>query len=161
MDRHRARRIVTAVNGTTAAGLLIARLTGARVRTGRDRMLIAERYPLRVPPATCFTVGSVILTRHTAEWLLDDRRAALFAHERHHAGQYAWLGPLFWPAYWAACGWSRAVTGTWHARNVFEVRAGLAAGNYTDRPPRPWLARVMPTTASEKSRPSPGSPSRD
>ena len=160
MDRHRARRIVTAVNGTTAAGLLIARMVGARVRPGRDDMLIAEGYRLPIPPATCFTVGSVILTRRTAAWLLDDERAALFAHERHHAGQYAYLGPVFWPAYWAACGWSRALTGTWHARNAFEVRAGLAAGNYPDRPLRPWLARLSRSTARKTPRPSPRTPSR-
>lgn len=160
MDRHRARRLVTAVNGTTAAGLLIARLVGARVREGRDHVLIAEGYRPRIPPATCFTVGSVILTRRTAEWLLDDERAALFGHERHHAGQYAFLGPLFWPAYWAACGWSRALTGTWHARNVFEVRAGLAAGNYPARPLRPWLVRITRSTASRTPRPPAGTPSR-
>lgn len=161
MDRHRARRVVTAVNGTTAAGLLIARIVGARVREGPDRVLIAEGYRPKIPPASCFTVGSVILTRRTAEWLLDEKRAALFAHESHHAGQYAWLGPLFWPAYWTACGWSRALTGTWHARNIFEVRAGLAAGNYPEASLRPWLARLTRSTARKARRPSPETRSLD
>jgi hypothetical protein len=152
MNRQRARQVITAINGTTGAGLLIARAGGAHVRRGRDGVLIAEGYRLHVPPATCFTVGSVILTRRTASWLLDEERSALFDHERHHAGQYAWLGPLFWPAYWAACGWSRALTGTWHARNAFEVRAGLAAGGYPSRPLRPWLARLTRSTANRVTR---------
>jgi hypothetical protein len=140
--RHLARTIVTAVNGTTGAGLLVALAGGARIRRGRDGVLIAEHYRRQVPPATCFTVGSVIMTRRTADWLLAEERAELFRHERHHAGQYAWLGPLFWPAYWAACGYSYATTGSWGSRNIFERRAGLAAGGYpTNVPLRPWLTR--------------------
>jgi hypothetical protein len=144
--RHLARAVVTAVNGTTGAGLLVALAGGARIRRGRDGVMIAENYRRRVPPATCFTVGSVIMTRRTAEWLLAEERSALFGHERRHAGQYAWLGPLFWPAYWAACGYSYTTTGTWGSRNVFERRAGLTDGGYpTDPPLRPWLARLRPT----------------
>ena len=143
----RARTLLTAINGTTGVGLLIALAGRARIRRGRDGVLIAEEYRLPVPPATCFTVGSVIMTRRTATWLLDQERAALFGHESRHAGQYAVLGPLFWPAYWLACGWSYAATGSWGARNVFEQRAGLAAGGYpTNLPLRPWLARLVDTT---------------
>src|SRR3982750_2394361 len=134
MNRQRARQVITAINGTTGAGLLIARAGGARIRRGRDGVLIAEGYRLRIPPATCFTVGSVILTRRTASWLLDQERSALFDHERPHAGQHAGLGPLCGPPWWGACGWSRALTGPWHARNAFEVRAGLTAGGYPSRP---------------------------
>ncbi|HEY0000225.1 MAG TPA: hypothetical protein VGB74_07210 [Actinoplanes sp.] len=142
MVRHLARTIITAANGTTGAGLLVALAGGARIRRGRNGVLIAENYRRRVPPATCFTVGSVIMTRRSAEWLLAEERAELFGHERRHAGQYAWLGPLFWPAYWAACGYSYATTGSWGSRNVFERRAGLTAGGYpVDLPLRPWLAR--------------------
>jgi hypothetical protein len=140
--RHRTRTALTALNGTTGAGLLLAVAGRARVRRGRDGVLIAEGYRRRVPPATCFTVGSVVLTRRTAEWLLAEERAVLLAHESRHAGQYAVLGPLFWPAYWLACGWSYALTGSYGSRNVFERRAGLAEGGYDDRPLRPWLARV-------------------
>jgi hypothetical protein len=96
-----------------------------------------------VPPATCFTVGSVILTRERADWLLDADRADLLGHESRHAGQYALLGPLFWPAYWAACGYSYALTGTWGARNAFERHAGLTAGGYRNAPLRPWAARLL------------------
>src|SRR5689334_1817459 len=76
-----ARAVLTAVNGTTGAGLLLALASGARIRRGRDGVLIAEGYRRKVPPATCFTVGSVILTRRTADWLLDPEREHLLAHE--------------------------------------------------------------------------------
>ena len=57
------RTVLTAANGTTVAGLLLATLAGARIRRGRSGVLIAEGYRRKVPPATCFTVGSVIMTR--------------------------------------------------------------------------------------------------
>jgi len=141
---HVARTLLTAVNGTTGAGLLLALVTGAKIRRGRHGMLIAEGYRPRVPPASCFTVGSVILTRRTADWLLAEERAALLAHESRHAGQYAALGPLFWPAYWIACGWSYAATGSYGTRNLFEKRAGLRDGGYRDDLPlRPWMTRFV------------------
>lgn len=162
--RAAARTVLTAVNGTTGAGLLIALASGAKLRPGRDGILIAEGYRHRVPPATCFTVGSVILTRNTADWLLDPEQANLLAHESRHAGQYAVLGPLFWPAYWLACGYSYALTGSYGSRNAFETRAGLTDGGYTDKPLRPWAARLLnglvrPSAATASTRRPPGSPS--
>jgi hypothetical protein len=142
-----ARTVLTAANGTTGAGLLLAVATGARIRRGRNGVLVAEGYRRKVPPATCFTVGSVILTRRDAEWLLDSERAELFGHESRHAGQYALLGPLFWPAYWFACGYSYARTGSFAVRNAFERHAGLAAGGY-----------LTPSAASASSDPPDGSP---
>ncbi|HET6481218.1 MAG TPA: hypothetical protein VFG35_14435 [Actinoplanes sp.] len=160
--RHLARGALTAVNGTTGAGLLVALAGRARIRRGRHGVLIAEGYRLPVPPATCFTVGSVILTRRSAAWLLDDQRAELFAHEHRHAGQYAMLGPLFWPAYWLACGYSYAATGSWGARNFFERHAGLKAGGYpTDLPLRAWTARLRGLSATRSGRRPAGSPSPD
>ena len=140
---HVARTVLTAVNGTTGVGLLLAKAAGAKVRRGRDGVLIAEGYRRKVPPATCFTVGSVILTRRSAEWLLHVDRCELFEHESRHAGQYAVLGPLFWPAYWIACGYSYALTGSYGTRNAFEKRAGLASGGYQEKPLRPWAARLV------------------
>jgi hypothetical protein len=149
MNRHLTRAVATAINGTTGAGLLVALAGGARIRRGRHGVLIAEGYRRKVPPATCFTVGSVIMTRRSADWLLAEERSALFDHERRHAGQYAWLGPLFWPGYWLACGYSYAATGSYGARNVFERRAGLRAGGYpVDEPLRPWLARRFSGSAA-------------
>ncbi|WP_306203949.1 hypothetical protein [Actinoplanes sp. RD1] len=138
----RLRSAVNLLNGTTGAGVLLALLSGTRLRRGRDGILVAEGYRRRVPPATCFTVGSVILTRRPAAWLLHPDRAELFAHESRHADQYALLGPLFWPAYWATCGWSWALTGSYGARNAFERHAGLAHGGYRDLPLRRGLRRV-------------------
>jgi hypothetical protein len=138
---HVARTVLTAVNGTTGFGLLLALTSGAKVRRGRHGVLVAEGYRRRVPPATCFTVGSVIITRRTADWLLDAERAELFGHESRHAGQYAVLGPLFWPAYWLACGYSWARTGSYGVRNVFERHAGLAAGGYPTSAPSRRMRR--------------------
>jgi hypothetical protein len=160
MRPHLARTVLTAVNGTTGVGLLVALAGGARIRRGRHGVLIAEGYRRKVPPATCFTVGSVIMTRRTAEWLLAEERAELFGHESRHAGQYAVLGPLFWPAYWTACGYSYATTGSWGARNLFERLAGLRAGGYpTGLPLRPWLARLRRSAATGPRTPPPGNPS--
>jgi hypothetical protein len=157
--RHLARTILTAVNGTTAAGLLIALATGAKVRRGPGGVLIAEGYRRRMPPATCFTVGSVIITRRTADWLLAPERARLFDHESRHATQYAAFGPLFWPAYWLSCGWSYALTGSYGARNAFERHAGLATGGYRELPLRPWAARFTRSAATASTDPPDGSPS--
>ena len=129
-----ARTVLTAANGTTGAGLLIAVAAGARIRRGPGGVLIAEGYRAPVPRQTCFTVGSVILTRRTAEWLLHEQHAGLVAHETRHAAQYAVLGPLFWPAYWLACAWSYATSGTYGLRNAFEKHAGLAEGGYRPQP---------------------------
>ena len=153
------RNVLTAANGTTVAGLLLATVAGARVRRGRSGVLIAEGYWPKVPPASCFTVGSVILTRNTAEWLLADEHADLLAHESRHAGQYAMFGPLFWPAYWLACGYSYVLTGSYGARNGFEQHAGLTAGGYDRTPLRPWLARIRRSAAIPPRYPPPGSPS--
>ena len=137
-----ARTALTAVNGTTLAGLAVAAVSGARLRRGSGGVLVAEGYRLPVPRQTCFTVGSVVLTRRPAQWLLDPAREHLLAHETRHVGQYAVLGPLFWPAYWLACGWSYALTGSYGARNAFERHAGLAGGGYREQPLRPWAARL-------------------
>lgn len=142
--RPAVRSALTALNGTTAAGLLLAKVAGARIRRGRDGVLIAEGYRLPVPRNTCFTVGSVILTKRSADWLLAAERARLLAHECRHAGQYAVLGPLFWPAYWLACGWSIALTRSYGVRNFFERNAGLLDGGYPeDLPLRPWAQKAL------------------
>jgi hypothetical protein len=156
----RARTVFTALNGTTAAGLLVALAGRATIRRGPGGVLVAEGYRLPVPPATCFTVGSVIMCRRSTEWLLHEDRAELFGHECKHAGQYAVLGPLFWPAYWLACGYSWTTTGSWGARNLFERLAGLESGGYpTDLPLRPWLLRLRGSAATRSRRRPPGNPS--
>ena len=155
-----ARTALTAVNGTTLVGLLLAKAAGARVRRGPGGILIAEGYQGRLVTQTCFTVGSVVLTRRTADWLLHELHVDLLAHETRHADQYALLGPLFWPAYWLACGYSYAMTGSYGVRNAFEKHAGLKAGGYPEtHPVRPWAARfVRGSAASSSTRPPGGSP---
>ena len=92
-----------------------------------------------MPPAPAFCLGNVIITR------LDAIAAGspLFRHEARHATQYAWCGGvLMVPLYLAAAGVSWALTGDFGSRNVFERRAGLAGGGYTDKPLRPALRRL-------------------
>ncbi len=116
------------VNGTTLAGLGIARATGCTI-TRRDHCFQASGYRHRFPLAGAFTIGSVVLTRHE----LDER---VWQHELAHVRQYAWCGPMFLPLYGLAAGWSWVRCGDWWSRNVFERRAGLAAGGYVERPIR-------------------------
>jgi hypothetical protein len=157
---HLARTLLTAVNGTTGAGVLLAWASGAKIRRGRQGVLVAEGYRRKIPPASCFTVGSVIITRKTADWLLDPQREHLFGHESRHAGQYAVLGPLFWPAYWISCGYSYLLTGSYGSRNIFERHAGLATGGYPELPLRPWMAKLVTRSAATASTSPPdGSPS--
>lgn len=137
------RNILTWVNGTTLAGLALSALSGTERRRGPGGIFVAGGYRLPVPKQQCFTVGAVILSRRPADWLLDPERTILLRHEMRHIDQYAILGPLFWPAYWLACGYSYVLTGSYGGRNLFERRAGLAAGGYLDRPLRPWAARML------------------
>lgn len=137
------RPLATWVNGTTLAGLMLSAVARTTRVRGPGGVIVAGGYRLRLPKQSCFTVGSVILTRKPAEWLLHPDRADLLGHETRHIGQYALLGPLFWPAYWACCGWSYALTGSYGCRNVFERRAGLAAGGYREVPLRPWIGRQL------------------
>jgi len=87
-----------------------------------------------VPPAPAFCLGNVIITR------LDGLTPELLRHEARHATQYACCGGLLMvPLYLVAAAASWLLTGDTGARNVFERRAGLTDGGYTDKPVRPWL----------------------
>lgn len=134
---HLARRVVNAVTLATPAGLLLARLGGARLRPGPHGTLVAAGYRSRFPAprAAAVTVGEVILLR------LDDaalaRRPQLLEHEARHAAQWAaGLGLVGFPlAYGLACAWSWLRCGDPAMRNVFERAAGLRAGGYrSDQP---------------------------
>ncbi len=72
-------------------------------------------------PRSGFVVGNVFLTRRTA----DEVDADLLAHETTHADQWAALGGWFPVAYFG----SEWLTGS-GSENVFEVAAGLEAGDY-------------------------------
>ena len=132
------RRALNLVNGTTAAGLLVARIGGVPVHRGSGGLLLAGGWKLGLPHAAAFTVGNVILYRSRVAQAFDAAPAApastLLRHETRHSSQYAVLGLAFLPLYFAAAGYSRLRTGDPASSNIFEVLAGLAEGGYRPRP---------------------------
>jgi hypothetical protein len=128
----RLRRAVNLATLATPAGLLLARLGGARLRPGPRGTLVAAGYRSRLlaPRAAAITVGDVILLR------LDDdrlaRRPGLLDHEAEHATQWACaLGMVGFPLlYGLASAWSWLRFGDAALGNPFERRAGLVTGGY-------------------------------
>lgn len=90
-------------------------------------------YRFRFPVAGAFTVGSVIITKHDADWL--EARPLLLQHEDRHCTQYAiLLGPVVMlPLYGLAVVVSYLLAGDHSSYNPFERLAGLDDGGY----PRP------------------------
>ena len=125
---YRVRQLVNAVNLSTLAGLLLAKLSGAQLIRGRDGIVLAVGARGRFPDARAFTVGNVVVLRVEPD---DD----LLRHESHHASQWAWCVVLFLPLYLLAVGWSYARTGNHWSRNWFEQRAGLESGGYLPQAP--------------------------
>jgi hypothetical protein len=118
---------INLANGSTLAGLGVAALGGARVARGADRLFVGTG--------------------------LDglDPASALFRHEARHATQYACCGGLVMvPLYLAAAAVSWLLTGDTGCRNVFERRAGLTDGGYTDKPLRPALRRAGGSVAQAR-----------
>jgi hypothetical protein len=135
----RVRRVVNLANGSTLAGLGVAALGGAAVTRTVDDLYLGTGYRPPVPPAPAFCVGNVIVTR--GEGMEPGSR--VFRHEARHATQFAWCGGVVMiPLYLAAAGMSWVLTGDFGSRNVFERRAGLADGGYSDKPLRPALQRA-------------------
>jgi hypothetical protein len=123
------RHLVNAVLGPTLLGLLVAAISGCRVRRAPHGLLVASGYRLPLPSASAFTIGDVVLTRYSYAELM--ARPRLLLHEYRHSVQWAcWLGLPFLLAYGAASLWSQLLAGNPWQRNVFEVRAGLADGGY-------------------------------
>jgi hypothetical protein len=117
------------------------------VRPGPDRLFVGTGYRLPVPPAPAFCLGNVIITRR------DDLEPELLRHEARHATQYACCGGvLMVPLYLVAAAASWLLTGDTGVRNVFERRAGLADGGYTDKPLRPFVSRVTQRRSAAESR---------
>ena len=135
--RHRLRRLGNLVNLSTPLGLAIARLGRAQVVPGPRGLLLADGYRLPFPVAMAFTVGNVLVTRHS--WPeLQRRRPDLLAHEEAHSWQWFWLAGIpFLPAYGLSLVWSLLRTGDRAAANIFEQRAGLERGGYPTVAPRP------------------------
>jgi hypothetical protein len=144
------RFVVNLANGSTLAGVAIGLAGGARLARAPQGLLTGTGYRLPVPPVPAFTMGSVILTRRDS--LPAD--SALFRHEARHTTQYAWCGGvLMLPFYFAAAGASWVLSGDVGAWNVFERRAGLADGGYSDVPLRP-VFRGRQCEASQPARPA-------
>lgn len=134
------RRAANLVNGTTAAGLVAARLGRVPVRPGPGGLLLAGGWSLPLPHAAAFTLGNVILYRSRVSSAFDAEPAsALLRHEARHSSQYAVLGLVFLPLYFAAAGFSKLRTGDPASSNIFEILAGLSDGGY--RPRRPSSRR--------------------
>ena len=122
------------VNLSSVLGALIAAAGRARLRPGSRRLLLAEGYRFGFPPAGAFTVGSVVITRHTVEQL-ETWHPGTFDHEDTHAWQWtALIGLPYLPVYWVLCAWSWLRTGDPASRNFFERQAGLTRGGYVERP---------------------------
>lgn len=83
--RYRVRAAANLVNGSTAAGLLVAGAGRGRLRRGGDGLLVAAGYRLPVPVTPAFCLGNVLVTRREYGQFRGDRR--LFAHEARHATQ--------------------------------------------------------------------------
>ena len=142
--RHRVRLAVNLLNGSTPAGLGVARAGGARLARLPDGLLAGTGYRLPVPSAPAFTLGNVIITRRAAL----DPGTPLVRHEARHSTQYAWCGGLLMlPLYFTAAGVSWLVSGDFGAWNIFERGAGLADGNYAVRPLRPALSPRRASTS--------------
>lgn len=138
------RRRVNLLNGSTLAGLWLARRAGVAVRPGPHGLWLAPGYPRRFPAphAGAVCVGDVVLLRRgrpgRAGTDVLDEQPRLFDHEARHAAQWArWGGvPGFLPAYLLASAWSFVRAGDPHSANAFEVAAGLDDGGYRRSPLR-------------------------
>lgn len=133
MRSWRVRQVANWVNLSTPLGFAVSGFAGRRLERAPRGMWIVEEFPAALLPARALTLGSVVLTRHTARWLLE--RPRLFAHEERHAWQYvACLGLPMLPLYGVAA----AVSWLWcrnpGTRNPFEQLAGLADGGYPTTP---------------------------
>ncbi|MFB0837540.1 hypothetical protein ACETK3_05975 [Arthrobacter sp. E44] len=125
----RLRWAANLLNGSTLAGLAVALAARTRISCGPRGMVIAAGYRWRLPFAHAYTLGNVVLCRSTVEELVS--HPTLLGHEERHCSQYAWcLGLPFIPLYLAAAAWSVLRTGNPGTANIFERRAGLAAGGY-------------------------------
>src|SRR4051812_47748976 len=116
----RLRAVINWLNLMTPLGLLIARIGGCARQPGPHGLVIRTDYKLRIPDAGAFTLGNVVTTRHGADYLLAEEKAALLAHEATHSIQAAVLGPFFIPLYFAAAGWSWLLSADVGGRNLFE-----------------------------------------
>ena len=147
---HRWRLVANILNGSTLTGIVVASAGGARLRPAGDGLLVGAGYRLPVPPAPAFCVGNVLVTRLGYATFAGEVR--LFTHEARHATQYACCGGvLMLPLYGIAAAVSWALCDDFGSRNVFEQRAGLADGGYTEKNLRPVLRRRLSRPARRRA----------
>jgi hypothetical protein len=131
--RDRARQLWNVINLSTLAGLLVAGVGGATLSRGPHGLILATGFRPSFPRAGAFTIGDVVISRRSRRRLLS--RPALVHHESRHCRQYAWcLGLPMLPMYALCSIWSIVRTGDPASRNLFERLAGLADGDYVERP---------------------------
>ncbi len=144
---HRLRLAANVLNGSTLAGIVVASAGSASLHPAGGGLLVGSGYRLPVPQAAAFCLGNVLVTRldHAAF----TGRSGLFAHEARHATQYACCaGLVMLPLYGIAATVSWALTGDFGSRNIFEQRAGLADGGYTEKDLRPSVRRWLRTSSA-------------
>ncbi|MCW2831306.1 MAG: hypothetical protein JWP31_1998 [Aeromicrobium sp.] len=141
----RVRTIVNWLNLSTPLGMLVARVGGATLaRRGRGTW-VATGYRHGFPVASAFTIGSVIISRHGADYFAE--RPLLLRHEDRHCTQYAYaLGVAMLPIYGVCVVVSYVIAGDHSSYNPFERLAGLADGNYP-----PPTTRFRTTTSREET----------
>ncbi len=133
----RTRQVANWVNLSTPLGFALAAGGRARVRPGPNGLHLAQGYRWKFPTGSAFTIGDVVISRHDFEDLLR-RRPGLLEHEEAHSRQWMLcLGLPFIPLYLASMGWSLLRTGDRAARCVFEQKADLPKGGYSEVPVRP------------------------
>jgi hypothetical protein len=136
--------VVNFVNLSTPAGFAVGLIGRARFSRGPRGLFLATGYRLRFPAAGAFTIGNVVLTRRDRAYL--DARPLLVEHEERHSWQYFCLiGLPLLPLYVVGAAWSWIRTGCPASRNPFERLAGLADGNYVERPVQPFGRTLQQT----------------
>jgi hypothetical protein len=138
--RDRLRWVLNWMNGSTLLGIAAAKATRCELRRAPHGLIFAHHYSPRLPKASAFTLGNVVLFRAGAAEVAG--RPHLLTHEARHSSQYALcLGLPFLPAYFVCAGASWLLTGDPASRNPFERAAGLTEGGYVERPVRRVLRR--------------------
>lgn len=128
----KVRQVANWVNGSTLAGVVLARWAGVPLAPGPRGVLVAFNYPriFPAPHAGAVSVGNVVLCRHSPADL--PRIGRLLKHEEVHSTQWAVLwGPVgFIPTYFGMCLWSWLRCRNFYFKNPLEQWAGLTDGGY-------------------------------
>jgi hypothetical protein len=139
------------LNLTTLVGLGVGVIGRARFSRGPRGLFFANGYKLGFPVAGAFTIGNVVLSKHSPAYFGD---SALVRHEERHSWQYFCLiGLPLLPLYVVGVIISFLLTGDPASRNPFERLAGLKDGGYVERPIQPIGKTVTQAFSVLRSRP--------